>query len=91
MADKIPCVEVPDTCKHVDDAADKAVKKVFAILGVNVDEPKDVEEFRQDLRFSASLRSAVNRGALAVIGVLITGVASALWKVISNAIGGGNE
>jgi hypothetical protein len=33
------------------EAADRAVKKVFAILGVNIDEPKEVEDFREDLRF----------------------------------------
>ena len=35
------------TCQ---DAADRAVKKVFAILGVDVDKPESVEEFREDLR-----------------------------------------
>jgi hypothetical protein len=31
--------------------ADRAVRKTFAILGVNIDNPESVEEFRQDLRF----------------------------------------
>jgi hypothetical protein len=38
------------------DIADRAVRKTFAILGVNVDNPESVEEFRQDLRFGKQLR-----------------------------------
>ena len=41
-----------DTCQE---AADRAVKKVFAILGVDVDKPDSVEEFREDLRFGKRL------------------------------------
>jgi len=29
------------------DAADRAVKKVFAILGVDIDKPESIEEFRR--------------------------------------------
>ena len=37
----------PEHCPHVAEAADTAVKKVFAILGVDVDVPKEVEQFRE--------------------------------------------
>jgi hypothetical protein len=32
------------------------VKKVFAILGVDIDRPESVEEFREDLRFGKRMR-----------------------------------
>lgn len=48
----------PDYCPQVQQAAEDAVRKVFAILGVDVDVPKEVEEFRENLRFGASMRRA---------------------------------
>lgn len=63
------------SCHHADQAAeaasDKAVKKVFAILGVDVDVPKDVEAFRADLRFGGQLRKAADKGRLAFVGALV--------------------
>ena len=46
-----------DTCQE---AADRAVKKVFAILGVDVDKPESVEEFREDLRFGWKIKLSHN-------------------------------
>ena len=44
------CLSNPQ-CQNI---ADKSVKKVFAILGVDIDDPQQVEEFREDLRFGKS-------------------------------------
>ena len=53
------------TCQ---DAADRAVKlKVFAILGVDVDKPESVEEFREDLRFGKRMRRAADHRLLALV------------------------
>ena len=69
-------------------AADEAVKKVFAILGVDVDVPKEVEEFRENLRFGATLRRAADRGVFAVVGLAAVGMAAAFWSgVITNIKG----
>lgn len=46
-------------CLHADAAAEKAVKKTFAILGVDVDRPEQVREFQDSLRFSDKLRRMV--------------------------------
>lgn len=51
-------------------AAKEAVKQVFNMLGVNVDDPEKLEEFRQNLRFGAFMRKVSNRGILYVIGAL---------------------
>ena len=61
------------TCQE---AADRAVKKVFAILGVDVDKPESVEEFREDLRFGKKMRKSADHGFLALMGVL---AAAASW------------
>lgn len=64
------------TCQ---DAADRAVKKVFAILGVDIDKPESVEEFREDLRFGKKLRKIADHSTLAFFGVLAVGLASLIW------------
>lgn len=50
--------------------ADRAVKKTFAILGVDIDKPESVEEFRQDLRFGKRLRKIADHGTLAFFGAV---------------------
>jgi len=59
--EKQACSLPPEYCPHIKEAADEAVKKVFAILGVDVDVPKEVEQFRENLRFSANMRGLLTR------------------------------
>jgi len=68
-----------DSCQ---DSADRAVKKVFAILGVDVDRPESVEEFREDLRFGKKLRRAADHGFFAVVGMVAIAMAVAVWVSI---------
>lgn len=63
----------------IDAAVDKAVKKTFAILGVDVDKPESVEEFREDLRFGRAMRRYSSHGFMAFIAVVCAGVAGTLW------------
>ncbi len=67
----------------VDESADKAVKKTFAILGVDIDDPGDVEDFRKDLRFSNQMRSFMDKGQLAFVGGIALAMAAGLWAWIS--------
>ena len=78
-----PC-DTP-TCQ---DAADRAVKKVFAILGVDVDKPESVEEFREDLRFGKRMRRAADHGLLALVGLVVIGLGAAVWAGIVSEVGG---
>lgn len=55
-----------------DEIAHKAVKQVFAILGVNIDEPIEVSEFQADLRFGRTLRNATNKGFVSVFALVCT-------------------
>lgn len=86
--EKKSCTLAPEHCPHVAEAADTAVKKVFAILGVDVDVPKEVEQFRENLRFGASMRRAADKGMLAIIGVLATAMLAALWAGIVSIVKG---
>lgn len=80
----------PDHCPQAREAADEAVRKVFAILGVDIDVPKEVEEFRENLRFGASMRRAADKGMLTIIGVLVTAMLAALWAGIVSKLAGGS-
>lgn len=84
------CNLPPEYCPHVKEAADEAVKKVFAILGVDIDVPREVEQFRENLRFGASMRRAADKGMLTVIGVLVTAMLAALWAGIVSKLTGGH-
>lgn len=70
-------------------AADRAVKNVFAHLGVDIDRPESVEEFRSDLRFGRKLRKIADHGTLAFIGVVAAALAAAVWAGIVSNISGG--
>lgn len=78
---------VPD-CPAAHQAAREAVKQVFAILGVDVDKPDQVEDFRKDLRFGQSMRRASDRGFLAVVVLICTAVAISTWTGIKINFGG---
>ena len=80
--EKQACSLPPEYCPHIKEAADEAVKKVFAILGVDVDVPKEVEQFRENLRFGANMRRAADKGMLAIIGAIAVGAMAALWAGI---------
>lgn len=84
------CTEPPreDGCRYAESAADSAVKKMFAIIGVDVDDPSQVEEFRKDLRFGQSLRHLADKGMLAIVGALFVALGMAAWAGIKKSLGG---
>lgn len=73
------CVHM-SACPHIaeggtvqriaDAAANDAVKKVFFMLGVDVNDAAAVEEYRENIRFSKVLRGYAAHGMLALIGML---------------------
>lgn len=88
ITDHEDCAADPERCLLAADAADVAVRKVFAILGVDVDDPEKVEEFRMDLRFGRTMRRAADKGLLAMIGVVAGGLIMAMWAGIKLKLGG---
>jgi hypothetical protein len=75
-------------CPQSVEAADHAVKKVFAILGVDIDKPESVEEFREDLRFGKRLRKASDHGQLVMVAAFVSGMAYAIWNGIQAVVKG---
>jgi hypothetical protein len=69
----------------IEAAVDLAIKKTFAILGVDIDKPESVEAFREDLRFGRKLRKMSDHGAMAMVTVVIGGLLLALWYGIKAA------
>ena len=81
MAEKCPANL--SECPHAQVSAELAVKKVFSILGVDINNPEKVEEFRINLRFGAGLRRASDKGVFAAIGVVTTMLLVALgWGIL---------
>lgn len=68
--------------------ADQSVKKVFAILGVDIDDPQQVEEFREDLRFGKRLRKYSDYGTMAVVAAVFVAIAAAVWAGILSKVSG---
>lgn len=60
-------------------AARYAVKETFALLGVDVDSPSQIEEFRRDLRWAGDWRRATKKGMGAVVVGLCVGAAGIFW------------
>lgn len=69
----------------IEAAVDSAIKKTFAILGVDIDKPESVEAFREDLRFGRKLRRMSDHGTMAMVSVVIGGILLALWYGIKAA------
>jgi len=68
------------------EVADLAVKKVFAILGIDINNPASVEEFREDLRFGRRMRKLADHGSMALIGTMVVGFCIAVWTGITSKI-----
>lgn len=87
---KEPQCQVHD-CRHMSDAAeqaaDHAVRKVFAILGVDINKPESIEEFREDLRFGKKLRRMSDHGQLAIVAALVLAVLWAIWEGVRAKVG----
>ena len=69
----------------IEAAVDSAIKKTFAILGVDIDKPESVEAFREDLRFGRKLRRMSDHGTMAMVSVVIGGILLAFWYGIKAA------
>ena len=65
-------------CISAELAADLAVKKTFAILGVDIDQPAQVESLRESLRFGDKLRKAADRGIMTFVSTVVVLAIAAL-------------
>ncbi len=78
-----------DSCPAARGAARAAVKDVFSILGVNVDDPAAVEEFRKDLRLAGAMRRAADKGFVYLVMASVGLVFAALVAGVKIKMGSG--
>jgi hypothetical protein len=71
----------------IEQSVERAVKKTFAILGVDINDPESVEEFRQDLRFGKRMRKMADHGQLALVAMFFMGLGWALYEGIKAKLG----
>lgn len=72
------------TMKEVaDEAAKEAVREVFEKFGVNTDDPKSIEEFRDDIRFSRGIRRKADMGIDAILKLVFLTIAGAIMSAVA--------
>lgn len=65
----------------IDRAVRRSTNKVFAILGVDLNDPESVERFREDLRFSGKVRRLTEKGMTAVIVAALTAIGYSIVEI----------
>lgn len=60
-----------ERCRYAEEAADRAVEKTFARLGVDVNNPSELKKFQDSLRFGEKLLNMADKG---MITAIVTGV-----------------
>lgn len=67
----------------------EAVRETFLMLGVKVDDPIEVQKDFQHLReWRSTTESVKAKSLLAVVGVVVSGLAAAIWMGIREMLGG---
>lgn len=65
----------------IDEAMDRAVHRVFSDLGVNVDDPSDLQRFRDNLQFNGVFRRVVEKIFYAMLATFAGAIAMAIVVV----------
>lgn len=73
--------------KAVNQAVALAIHDVFALLGVDVNDPIDLQRFRDDLRFGGVFRNAATKGFMALIAAICGGIGLSLWMALKDNMG----
>jgi len=73
-------------CYYSEESAKRAVKETFAILGVDINDPRQVEDFRKSLRFGDELRTLADKSKIVVVTVLVGALLGALWIGIKSKL-----
>lgn len=71
----------------IDEAINQAVHRVFSDLGVNVDDPKDLQRFRDNLQFGGVFRHAVEKGFYAALAAITGAIVLAIVAVFKERFG----
>jgi hypothetical protein len=68
-------------------AVDIAVRQAFSHLGVDIDDPKDLQVFRDDLRFGGVFRSAATKSFYAMLLAIFGGIGLSIWMAFKDQFG----
>ncbi|MBK7543300.1 MAG: hypothetical protein IPI57_16415 [Candidatus Competibacteraceae bacterium] len=49
-----------------------------------MNDPKDLQRFRDDLRFGAMIRTASQKGMIAALTAIVTAVVGAVWYTVTH-------
>lgn len=71
----------------VERVAKAAVAEVFRNSGVNVDNPNELDEFRENLRFNANLRAWARRTAWGIGGTMLSIIGMLLMLILKDKFG----
>ena len=66
---------------------EEAVKKAFSHLGVDIDDPKDLQIFRDDLRFGGVFRCAAAKSFYALLIAIFGGIGVSIWLAFKDQFG----
>lgn len=90
MTEKSQCAALSGgRCKYSDEAdvvAQKAVTKTFAMLGVDINNPRDLEQFRQDLRFGGRVRKLADHVGLALATAAVLGSCALIYGFVQEGV-----
>lgn len=70
-------------CPEAEKAADYAVKKTFAIMGVDVDSPEAVSKFQEGLRFNQSLNSIAKKSVLGGFSCILILILTYIFNILT--------
>lgn len=68
-------------------SVDLAVRQAFGHMGVDIDDPKDLQTFRDDLRFGGVFRSAATKSFFALVAAIFGGIGLSIWMVFKDQFG----
>lgn len=71
----------------IDDATNLAVKTTFGYMGVDANDPTELEAFRNDLRFGGAIRSSITKGFFALLAAIFGGIGLSLWLSFKDQLG----
>lgn len=71
----------------VERVAKAAVAEVFRSSGVNVDDPNQLDEFRENLRFNTCLRAWAKRSVWGLGGTMASIIMMLLWVIVRGHAG----
>lgn len=70
-----------------DTAIKSAVTIAFGHLGVDVNDPHDLQTFRDDIRYGGYLRAAFTRGMIAFLLAICGAMGLSFWVAFKNHLG----